>query len=253
MNILNIDKFTKKPYTVFIQTFLAYEYFLEWANKIITSDEIQLVVVDTGNQESVRQITDFPVYQTSQNIGCAGGWNFICNLGFNYYGLDQLVIGQDDSMFTTTMISSLWNSTQPDTLVGAYDRSFEFALFGISKSHWESVGLFDENFLFAGCEDNDYKHRSKLMNKKIQSLNYSANLNSSICSKILGDQLAPSNEHNASYIARKWGENYEFNNPFNDNNLSISDCPISATLHAMYNCTEFPSITEFKTAVSILP
>lgn len=245
MNILNLSTFKVKPYTVFIQTFLGYEYFMQWSPKVLSSEKIQFVVVDTGDQELVKEITTIPVFQTSRNIGCAGGWNLICNLGFNYFFLDKLIVAQDDSIFTEVMISSMWEQTNDNRIVGAYDRSFEFALFGITKNYWNTVGMFDENFIFAGCEDNDYKHRSKILNKQIISLNYSADLNSSICSKTLGDQLKPSNEHNANYIKSKWGENYQYTNPFNDLNLSPTKCTVRSTLASMYDCDVFPSIIEF--------
>lgn len=245
MNILNINTFVKKPYTVFIPTFLGYEYFLSWSTKVLQSPNIQFVIVDNGNQELVKEITQFPVFQTSRNIGCAGLWNLICNIGFNYYNLDQMIIGQEDGIFTELMISSLWDATTNDTLVGAYDRSFEFSLFGISKQYWNDVGMFDENFIYAGCEDNDYKHRSKLMGKRIYSLNYSADLNCSLTTKILGDQLKPSNEHNANYIKEKWGSEYEFRTPFNNSTLKTFDCPMTDTLRNLYECSIFPSVIEY--------
>lgn len=246
MNILNLEKFQQKPITMFIQTLLGYEYFITWSTQITKSDNIQFVVVDTGQQEVLKTIIDFPIFQTERNIGCAGSWNLICNLAFNHFGLDKIVIGQDDSICTEQMITSIWERTDDDTIVGGYDRSFEFALFGITKTYWSTVGMFDENFIFAGCEDNDYKHRAKLLNKQITSLNYSADLNSSICSKVLGEDLKPSNEYNANYIKQKWGSNYEFITPFNHPSLSPTECGIATTLSSMYNCEVFPSILEFR-------
>ena len=243
---MNLNTFKQKQHTVFILSYLGIEYFMEWHTKLQNLTNIQFVIVDNGQQVRTNEITDIPVYQTSQNIGCAGGWNLICNIAFNHLGLTKIIIGQDDAIINESIITSLWNASTDDILVGAYDRSFEFATFSITKNYWDVVGMFDENFIYGGCEDNDYKHRAKLNNKFITSLNYSADLNLSLSSKYLGEQLKPSNEYNASYIKHKWGEQYEYIHPFNDASLRTDDYTIRDGLNSVYdNPAIFPSLTEY--------
>lgn len=246
MQILNKEKFNKKQYHVFVLSYLGIEYFMQWSKDIRSLDDVQIVLVDNGQQTFTETISDLPVYQTSQNLGCAGGWNLICNIAFNTYDLDKIIICQDDSTINEQIIKSLWSNTTDDVLTGAYDRSFEFAVFGITKNFWNNVGLFDENFIYAGCEDNDYKHRIKLNGKFFKSLNYSADLNLSLSSKYLGDQLSSSNEYNANYIKEKWGESYQYNHPFNNISLPTNDCTIHHGLMSVYdNPPTFPSLVEY--------
>jgi hypothetical protein len=246
MQIFNEELFNHKKYTVFILTYLGLDYFTQWALPLIEKQtDIQFVMVDNGLQQ-IETIPSLPIYQTSQNIGCAGGWNLICQLAFNRLNLNKIIIGQDDAIMTVDMIKSVWDSTNNDTIAGAYDRSFEFAIFGITKNYWNEVGLFDENFIYGGCEDNDYKHRSTLANKKVISLNYSANLNQSLSSKLLGDQLSSSNQYNAEYIKRKWGEHYEFVTPFNNSTLTPGSLELGDALRFIYdNPLIFPSVMEY--------
>ena len=248
MRVLNLNAFKQKQHTVFILSYLGIEYFMQWFTKIQNLTNTQFVIVDNGQQVRTEEIKDIPVYQTSQNVGCAGGWNLICNIAFNHLGLTKIIIGQDDAIINETIIESLWNTSTDDILVGAYDRSFEFAAFSITKNYWNTIGMFDENFIYGGCEDNDYKHRAKLHNKFITSLNYSADLNMSLSSKYLGEQLKSSNEYNANYIKNKWGENYQYIHPFNDSTLPTNDCTIRAGLNSIYdNPNIFPSLTEYNT------
>jgi hypothetical protein len=247
MKIFNEQSFQHKKYTVFVLTYLGIDYFMKWSKPLQFHDDIQFVLLDNGMQGGVKDIETMPVYQTSRNIGCAGGWNLQCQIAFNRLGLDKIIIAQDDSIINDVIIKSIWESTTDDTIAGAYDRSFEFAVYGITKNYWNQVGMFDENFIYAGCEDNDYKHRSKLVNKRVISLNYSADLNQSLSSKLLGEQLQSSNHHNAEYIKQKWGEQYEFTHPFNDKHRASNNLEMGEALQFVYDNPEnFPSILEYK-------
>lgn len=245
MKILNEQMFKRKPYTIFVLTFLGIDYFMQWSTQLREHPEIQFVLVDNGMQDTIDAISTIPIYQTSRNIGCAGGWNLQCQIAFNRLGLDKIIIAQDDSIINEQIVKSIWEQTTDDVIVGAYDRSFEFAVFGITKDYWNYVGFFDENFIYGGCEDNDYKYRAKLVNKRVISLNYSADLNQSLSSKLLKDQLHSSNVYNADYIKRKWGANYEFIYPFNDKNLSTTVGIMEGLASVYDNPPTFPSVMEF--------
>jgi len=36
-------------------------------------------------------------HTTERNIGCAGGWNLICKIAFDWFNLDKIIITQDDA------------------------------------------------------------------------------------------------------------------------------------------------------------
>lgn len=244
MKVLNKDTWKNKKYLVFITTYCGLEYFKKWSNEIRNCENIQLVGIDTGNQVAAKDFTDFPIYQSSQNVGCSGCWNLAANIGFNLYGVEKIIIGQDDAMFNESMVERIWNETNDDWLVGAYDRGFTYALFGITKNFWNTVGVFDENFLFSSYEDNDYIHRTRVFGKNWKSLNYSADLNLSLAGRTLGNNIR---EINKNYMIEKWGH-FEgvYTNPFNNPEIPASACGIHKNLTDVYgNVTKFPSILEF--------
>lgn len=248
MKILNKNTKKNKKYLVFITSYCGLEYFKTWSHEIRNSENIQLIGIDSGNQKAAEDFTDFPIYQASQNIGCAGCWNLAANIGFNLYNVDKIIIGQDDAFFNEDMINSIWNETNDEWLVGAYDRGFTYALFGITKKFWNDVGMFDENFIFSTYEDNDYIHRINVLKKNWKSLNYSANLNLSLAGRTLGNNIR---DLNKEYMIKKWGH-FEgvYAHPFNSDIKSPADCEIQDPLRNVYgNVQEFPSITEFKNIV----
>ena len=76
----------------FILTFQGFEYFKKkYKHENFSKSKIR--IIDTGNQK----ISNFESYTSSKNLGCAGGWNLICYIGFDYLKLDKIIIGQDDT------------------------------------------------------------------------------------------------------------------------------------------------------------
>lgn len=249
MKIFNASEFLQKKHNVFVLTHLGLPYFYQNFSDVITSNDIQLVVVDNGSQPLAEKIKEFPIYQSSKNLGCAGGWNLICQLAFNFYNLDKIIIGQDDALFSEEMVEHIWEETTDDILVGAYDRGFTYSLFGITKNFWNTVGMFDENFLYVTYEDNDYIHRINLLGKKWKSLNYSANLNSNMSSSKIKGSVR---EGNKQYMIEKWGH-FEgtFKHPFDDQTKSPSHCEVRKELISVFGeIEEFPSIIEFKSILN---
>jgi len=245
MKILNKDTWKPKKYLVFITTYCGLEYFNTWSYAARNSENIQLVVIDSGNQEVAKHFTDFPIYQASRNIGCAGCWNLAANIGFNLYRADKIIIGQDDAMFDENIIQRIWDETNDEWLVGAYDRGFTYALFGITRTFWNTVGVFDENFLYSSYEDNDYIHRTRLLGKNWKSLNYSADLNLSLAGRTLGNNIR---EINKNYMIEKWGH-FEgvYPTPFNDPSIPANECRLHTNLTKTYGSIDtFPSFLEFE-------
>lgn len=252
MKVTNLDLFDKNKIPVFILTYMGADYFVKWSEPLRDHSlvsNIQFVIVDNGNQDISN--LRIPLFQTSQNLGCAGGWNVIAQIAFNYLGLEKIIIGQDDAVFNTDMLLNVLNETNDNTIIGAYDRSFEFSLFGLTKTFWNTVGMFDENFIYVGCEDNDYKHRAKLFNKRVVSLNYSADMNKSLTSKHITEVAKPANMYNLEYLNAKWGANYEFTHPFNDETQTPDTLLIFDGLRDIYGDVEkFPSLYETETIIN---
>ncbi len=203
---------------VFILGYNGADYFTDWHTNFHFSDNIRFHFIDNGNQKLSNHINNILLYQTSTNIFCAGGWNLICDLGFDYMNLDKIIIGQEDGMFNDKIIMEIYENTNENMIYSAYDNSFDFSLFGLHKDTFNLVGRFDENFLIAGDEDSDYKQRCKLNGIKIKSMDIPSVNNISITGQI----RQPYARRNADYLHTKWGmlsvtENriYEYELPYN--------------------------------------
>lgn len=203
---------------VFILGYNGAQYFSQWHSQVDFKNDIKFYYVDNGNQKLDSYLQNMLIYQTNQNIFCSGGWNLICDIAFKHLNLDQIIIGQEDAIFTDEILREINKQTTPTQICGTYDRSFEFSLFGINKNTFKNIGRFDENFILGGNEDNDYKQRCKLQNINITSLNISANFNLSLT----GEIRSIYSHINSEYLHNKWGNHvsgvdkiYENEIPFN--------------------------------------
>jgi GT2 family glycosyltransferase len=247
MKSYNIETISNDKRTVFVLTYMGLDYFARWSQEIRTHPELQFIIVDNGQQNIPESLKHYPIFQTTQNLGCAGGWNLICQLAFNTYGMEKIIITQDDAMFDKAMLDNVWEQSNDDVIAGAYNRAFEFSLYALTPTFWNTVGMFDENFLYVTYEDNDYKQRATLFNKQVLCLNYSADLNKSLTSKHITQVAKPANIYNAEYFAAKWGPDQQFTHPFNDMSQSPNDLLIFDGLRELYGeIDKFPSILEYE-------
>lgn len=203
---------------VFILGYNGADYFTEWHSKLHFSDDIRFHFVDNGNQKLSKHIEDILIYRTNTNIFCAGGWNIMCDLGFDYMNLDKIIIGQEDGKFDEVAIRKIYEKTDKNTICGGYSNNFHFSLFGLHKETFQKVGRFDENFLIVGDEDNDYKQRCKIRNVDITSIGIPSDNNISITGQI----RQPYVKRNGEYLHKKWGRHqesknkiYEYELPYN--------------------------------------
>jgi len=209
---------------VFILGYSGAQYFSQWHSQVSFGDDIKFYYIDNGQQQLDQYLKNFLIHQSSKNLFCSGGWNLICDIAFNHLNLNQIIIGQEDAIFTDEILREINKQTTPIQICGTYDRSFEFSLFGINKNTYKNVGRFDENFILGGNEDNDYKQRCKLQNINITSLNISANFNLSLT----GEIRSTYSHINSEYLHNKWGNHvseiskiYENETPFNGKKTNI--------------------------------
>jgi hypothetical protein len=224
----------------FVLGYNATSYFDSWYDKSQFSNTM-MRYVDNGNQLVSVNLTSNLIHQTKTNIGCAGGWNLICDLGFNYYNYDIIIVGQEDARVSEDIFEYLLVNCSPTTLCGTYDNGFEFSTFAIHKEIFEKVGRFDENFVYVGCEDNDYKYRCKLAGVDVITLGVSHTFNCSIANN---DNVKPpkSSKHNAQYMSDKWGD-YTYTQPFDGRNYG-KHTNYFIELNGLVE--EWPSQTEYK-------
>ena len=217
---------------------LAYQGFNFFKEKFVKSKypNTRLRIIDNGNQK----IENYELYKTSKNIGCAGGWNLICYIAFEYLSLDKIIIGQEDTIVEEKEMKELLDKCNENTISTLIKPHFEFSTFALHKKTFIKNGIFDENCIDAYCEDADYKQRCYLNGIKIESLKKPVERNFGISRKInkkIYDTIAV----NRIYIKQKWGISinkdelsfkdeqppYEFKNPFNKKNLDTNFIPIT--------------------------
>lgn len=200
-------------YNYFVLGYNAVDYFDSWYDRS-QFQNTTMRFVDNGRQVIPSSMESSILHTTKTNIGCSGGWNLICDIGFNYFGFEKIIVGQEDARVSEEIFEALLESCSPTTLCGTYDNGFMFSTYAIHRETFQNIGRFDENFVFVGCEDNDYVYRCKLLGVDTTTLGVSHQYNCSIANN---DSVKPkqSSTHNASYIKSKWGD-YTYKKPFND-------------------------------------
>lgn len=203
---------------VFVLGYNGANYFEEWHSKVNFSNDIKFHFIDNGNQNLSNYFSNLLIHKTQTNIFCAGGWNIICDIGFDYMKLDKIIIAQEDGKFDEEVLKKIYENTNGNNICGAYNNNWEFSLFGIHSETFNLVGRFDENFLLVGDEDNDYKHRCKINNITISSIGVPSTNNISIT----GEIRLPVIKRNGEYLHSKWGKTnnsknriYEYDLPYN--------------------------------------
>ena len=132
-----------KKYNLFILGYGSSVTLEKWLHEThFPNTEIR--ILDNGGQTYTR-LNPYLYYQTSQNLGCAGGWNLICNIAFNILKLDKVVISNEDNFYSEEYIEALYEQCTSTNISGTYDRAFEFSLFCIHKDTYNKIGMFDEN------------------------------------------------------------------------------------------------------------
>jgi len=221
--------------------------------------------IDNGNQTYIPSFECF-TYTTSTNLGCAGGWNLICDIAFKFLKLEKIVITQDDATYTNEQLEDALLETTENCLTGVYQPHFEFSCFTIHKDTYKKVGRFDENFIYVYSEDADYKQRCMLSGVVINSLMY----NSKESNKNLTLKKQPALNkimYNREYLHFKWGDSihpsasarvdsqapFAFKTPFkHSGTFNIDFIPLTERIKNIYkdmykNSEEFklPSTIEF--------
>ena len=228
-----------KKYNLFILGYGSSVTLEKWLHEThFPNTEIR--ILDNGGQTYTRLNSNL-YHQTSQNLGCAGGWNLICNIAFNILKLDKVIISNEDNFYSEEYIEALYEQCTPTNISGTYDRAFEFSLFCIHKDTYNKIGMFDENIIHAAYEDNDYKYRCKLHGVSISCLGVSADYN---LSETGGDSIPHTRDKNRDYFIKKW-ENETLTLAFNTYPNDSPELIISDRIIEFYNTQTFPSIDEY--------
>lgn len=176
------------------------------------------LILDNGNQDIPCVDDNTWIWQSKQNLGVAGSWNYLINKAiindFKYFLIlnDDVILQKKENEIRDILKKA---TNEHFYLCRPY---YNWSSFILTKNVYEKVGAFDEGFKKAYFEDNDYMYRMKLAGvpiKYVDELNPDVYLNSQTIEKnpLLGGYI-----DNREYFLQKWGglPNEEtFKTPFN--------------------------------------
>lgn len=184
--------------------------------KSINHPTQEIVIVDNSPDATCPQVDDARTIKMHRNGGVSWAWNTIIKA---VPKAPWWLIANSDIAFGPKDLATLEaKMTEGHPLVMLES----FAAFGISRECIKKVGWFDENFVPAYCEDNDYIYRARLKGIKPVFLPSgkkhfgSATLKSSTWAAENNNRTY---EENVAFYKAKWGgimHQETYTSPFNE-------------------------------------
>ena len=115
-------------YNYFVLGYNAINYFEQWYD----FDQFQntnLCILDNGRQTVSNKLNPYIIHVNKQNIGCAGGWNLICDIGFKHYGFEKIIVGQEDARISESIFDGLFEECAILSLPSFFPPSFFLSFF----------------------------------------------------------------------------------------------------------------------------
>lgn len=187
----------------------------------------RLIVIDNGNVVDHFEhplVESVEIIHLPHNLGVGAAWNLVFKLSprapwWAILNFDLVLAPGDLERLSSSMTDPAPHITQ---LLG-------FAAFGINQAVLERVGLFDENFHPAYCEDVDFGRRCILAGIPLPSIE--GHLEHLGSATIYGNQRYRTQNDmtyraNRDYYRRKWGGDVDgterFSTPFNRGHDDVS-------------------------------
>ena len=181
----------------------------------------QIIILDNGNQDlsQIKCLSNITIIKEPENLGVAGSWNTILNMGYKFFANHGLILNDD-----------IYLGKKEEEVLEWINNEFEED-FAVTHKNWCAfilpintffdVGEFDTKFFPAYFEDNDYARRMSLKDKLML---HTAFLNPEIYRNSMTIEKEP--ELNSRFMANKnlyiskWGGvpgEEIFSNPYNAN------------------------------------
>lgn len=164
---------------------------------------------DSAVHEEIRQyLKDQGIDSVSprHNLGVAASWNRIALEAFSR-GLDYFVVGSNDCFLGPGALQRSLDVFKERKGGIVHIHSWNF--FVVSLTTIQKVGLFDENFYPAYCEDQDYSYRCKLAGVERVDVGLTGTVHrgsQTILSDVRLRQCnGVSHAQNSAYYVSKWG------------------------------------------------
>jgi len=180
--------------------------------------ETEIIILDNGKQGIASGVPNLKVFESEENKGVAGSWNWLIEKAISLGHTHFLILNDD-------IILKRSHSEIIDIIYRWGDNCFHrprpfynWSAIILNKSIYDMVGEFDEAFERCFFEDNDYEYRMRLAGITIRyedALNSEVYRNSQTIEKdpLLGGYL-----ENKDYYIYKWGglpESETYKTPFN--------------------------------------
>lgn len=212
---------------------------------IINNNPANTQALDELRRKGNPYIENLHTVHLPDNIGAGGAWNLVIKTSLM---APYWVICNDDIAFTSGFLKELENKAQDESveMIHAHEGDFQlgsYDFFMIRDSAIQRLGLFDENFYPAYCEDSDMIMRIRASN----GVNAIKNMDSRIIhgtgyveeyyehgsqtkktNPELSRQLTEINIKNFEYMYRKWGPGWRTVDPW-PHPFNSSNTPMTAT------------------------
>lgn len=116
-------------------------------------------ILDNGKQAIDIAV---PIERSAQNLGVPGSWNRFLRMAFLRHDFDMLVILQDDIVWDVARLEAARKLFSDHPRVDLFLSYLQFSVQAHRGSNLQRVGLYDERFHPAYCEDDDYAIRINL-------------------------------------------------------------------------------------------
>lgn len=250
---------------------------IDWLNRLVSSIDFRvdsLIILNnnpedldlrSGLEDLVAKgspwVNNIRLTHLPSNIGVAASWNLIIKSDIN---APYWVISNHDIAFTPGLLEEFYLKAQGPEIGMIHAGGGDFGdgsydLFLIKDWVVQRLGVFDENFYPAYCEDADYIMRLKRHNRdnpkdvintigSLEKLYYHGekiscesefyDVGGSQTSKAnprVKEDLIRANLTNFEYMNRKWGEGWRMTDPW-EKPMNLLDIPLSYTSYDLNFC-----------------
>lgn len=113
----------------------------------------EVLILDNGNQPIDINV---PIEQVGRNLGVSGSWNFFMRRAFEQRDFDGLILLQDDIIWDQSRLQNARFLFDQHLSVDLFLAFHQFSIQVHRRSNLQTIGLYDERYHPAYCEDDDY-------------------------------------------------------------------------------------------------
>jgi GT2 family glycosyltransferase len=122
--------------------------------------EIEIFIVDNGNQNIITRENLFAIYRPETNLGVAKSWNMIMDYADKVDATHVLMLNDDIVSGRTEHEIKMLINQNPD--IPFFNSLQNWCCFILEVDAWRELGGFDEEFFPAYFEDNSFCYKMRL-------------------------------------------------------------------------------------------